>query len=59
MKRITFEDDAMDIGNDVDSLAARKEDRLILHHAILGHDLTETYSNARLSWRETDSLLGS
>ena len=35
-------------GIDVDSLAARKEDQLILYHAILGHELTEVYSNARL-----------
>ena len=35
-------------GIDVDSLAPRQEHQLILYHAILGHDLIETYSNARL-----------
>ena len=50
-KRITFEDTAMEeeYGIYVDSLAAKKEDQLILYHSILGHDLTETYSNARLT----------
>ena len=30
-------------------MAAKKEYQLILDHAILGHDLTEIYSNARLT----------
>ena len=46
-KRIVFEDASMeeDRGIDVDSLVATREDQIILHHAVLGHDLTETYSN--------------
>ena len=54
-KRIVFEDINMeeDDGIDVDSLAAKREDQLILYHAMLGHDLTETYSNKRLKLAET------
>ena len=50
-KRITFEETAMEenYGIYVDSLAAKKEDQLILYYDILGHDLTESYSNARLT----------
>ena len=59
-ERITFEDAAMEEndGVDVDSLAARKEDQLILYHAILGHDLTETYSNARLNLAGDRHIVG-
>ena len=35
-------------GIDVDSIAARKEDQLILDHAMPGHDPIEGYSNRRL-----------
>ena len=43
-KIITFEEVAMeeDYGVDVDSLVARKEDQLILYHAV--YDLTEVFS---------------
>ena len=59
-KRITFEETAMDEadGIDVDSLAAKKEDQLILYHAILGHDLTESYSNARLTLAGSRHIIG-
>ena len=48
-KRIVFEDASMeeDDSIDVDSLAGKTEDQLILYHAVLGHDLTEAYSNKR------------
>ena len=45
-------------GIDVDSLAARKEDQLILYHAMLGHDITETYSNARLKMAGDRHIVG-
>ena len=59
-KQFIFENIDMeeDDGIDVDSLAARKEDQLILHHGMLGHDLTETYSSRRLKWRRQDLWLG-
>ena len=58
--RISFEDIAMEenYGIDVDSLAIRKEYQLILQHAILGHDLAETYSNARLTLASNRRVIG-
>ena len=47
-----------DDGIDVDSLAAKRGDSLILYHAVLGHDLTETYSNRRLKLAETRFVAG-
>ena len=38
----------MDEGIDIDSVEAREEDAKIVYHALLGHDLTESYSNGRL-----------
>ena len=43
-----MEDIAEDNDLDIDSIIAKKEDQNILYHAILGHDLTEVYSNKRL-----------
>ena len=43
---------------DFDSLAAKKEDQLILYHAILRLDLTETYSNARLPLAGNRHVMG-
>ena len=59
-KHFIFENAAMeeDDGIDVDSLAAKREDQLILYHAVLGHDLTETYSNRRLKLAETRFVAG-
>ena len=56
----TFEDTVMEEndGIDVDSLAARKEVQLILYHAILGHDLTETYASARLTLAGNRHIIG-
>ena len=34
-------------GIDVDMLAAKREDQFIFDHAVLGYDLTETFSNTR------------
>ncbi len=45
-------------GIDVDSLAAKKEYQLILYHAMLGHDLTESYSNARLTLAGSRHIIG-
>ena len=58
--RITFEDTAMEEndGIDVDSVAAKKEYQLMLYHAILGHDLTETYSHARLTLAGNRHVIG-
>jgi hypothetical protein len=52
-KRMMMDPDApeeMEIndGIDVDVLNEKAEDQKIICHAILGHDLTETYSNARI-----------
>ena len=51
-KRIAFEDTNMeeDDGIDVDLLAAKREDQLILYHAVLGHDVTDPYSNKNLKF---------
>ena len=59
-KRIVFEDASMedDDSIDVDLLAARREDQLILYHAVLGHDLTETYSNQRFKLAVTRFVAG-
>ena len=43
------EDDSID----VDRLAAKIEDQMILYHAVLGHYLTETDSEQRLKLAET------
>ena len=52
-KRISFEETAMEDkehdGIDIDSLAARREDQLTLYHAMLGHDLPETYARLKLA----------
>ena len=55
IKRFVIEDTNMeeDDAIDVDSLAAKREDQLILYHAVLGHDLTGTYSDKRLKLAET------
>ena len=45
-------------GIDVDSFAAKIEDQLIFHHAVLGHDPTETDSNKRLKLAETRFVAG-
>ena len=47
-----------DDGIDVDSLAAKMEDQLIVYHAVLGHDLTETYSSRRLKLAEARFVAG-
>ena len=59
-KHFVFDDAAMeeDDGIDVDSLAAKREDQLILYHAVLGHDLTEACSNQRLKLAETRFVAG-
>ena len=36
-------------GIDVDSIAACKEDPLILYHAMFGHDPTESYASTSLN----------
>ena len=59
-KHFVFDNAAMeeDDGIDVDSLAAKREDQLILYHAILVHDLTETYSSRRLKLSEARFVAG-
>ena len=47
-----------DDGIDVDWLAAKREDQLMLYHAMLGHDLTETYSSRRLKLAEARFVAG-
>ena len=53
LKKVIREDD--DVMDDIDTgvidsieMKAMMEDRNIIYHAILGHDLTEVYSNQRL-----------
>ena len=55
-----FEDINMDDddGIDADSLAAIREDQLRLYHAMLGHDLAETYSNKRLKLVQNRFVVG-
>ena len=59
-KRIVFEDARMeeDDGIVVASLAAKREDQLILYHAVLGHDLNETCSNKSLKLAGTRFVAG-
>ena len=54
-KRIAMEEHD---GIDVDPLAAKNEDQLILYHAILGHDLTKTSLNARLTFAGNRHVIG-
>ena len=42
----------------VDSLADKREDQLMICHAVCGHDLTETYSNKRLKLAENRFVTG-
>ena len=46
-------------GIDVDTLTPRKEDQLLLYHAILGHDLAKIIRMLDCSWQVIEILLGS
>ena len=46
----------MDDGIDIDAIEAKEEDSKIVYHAMLGHDLTEAYSNGRLQACQTLSV---
>ena len=48
----------MDDGNDLDSLNTKAEDAKIVYHTILGHDLTESYSNGRLQIARARHMVG-
>ena len=47
-----------DDGIDVDSPTTKREDQLIMYHAVMGHDPTETYSNSRFKLAETRFVAG-
>ena len=48
----------MDDVDDLDSLNAKAEDAKIVYHTILGHDLTESYSNGRLQMARARHMVG-
>ena len=48
----------MDDGDDLDSLNAKAENTNIVYHTILGHDLTDSYSNGRLQLARARHTIG-
>ena len=58
LKRTILEDDAAEQDDDMLVLKEKQQDKDIIYHALLGHDLTEVYPNRRLQLAANREFIG-